>query len=130
MKEIIRCHAEIEEKLGEKLDLPRVDDPAILEYFVVEDEDGKIIGGLYLEKSIRQCHYGLDPRATLALREMQEAIYVNSRAAGVRFIHCQVPTVMAESITPHLEDAGFQKRDDLVDHTFDLRYREKEATCA
>lgn len=122
MAEIRRCHAEVEAVAGQELDLPEVTDPAILAYYVVE-KDGQIIGGLYLEKSIRQCHFGLSFEATKELQDHQADILASSKEAGVRFVHCSVykdiPTT--EKISQHLDKAGYQPRPDLLDHMFDLR---------
>lgn len=108
--------------MGETLDLPAVDDAAILEFYVVE-KDGAIIGGMYLEKSVRQCHFGLSPEATAALLPIQDQVLASSKEAGVRFIHCQIPRNLPlfEQVSRHLEKAGYGRRDDLVDHMIDLR---------
>jgi hypothetical protein len=122
MPAIVKCHGEIEQAVGQLLDLPDVDDAAILDYWVVE-RDGEVIGGLYLEKSIRQCHFGTDPEATAALAQHEIEILAASRAAGVRFAHCSVfndlPT--AENISRHLKALGYEPRPDLLDHMRDLR---------
>lgn len=117
------CHAEIEALVGHALDLPSFGDPAILEWVVVEDEVGKIIGGLYLEKSVRQCHFGRDPRATVAMNSWQSGILASSKAAGVRFVHISVPTEVPGwmEISRHLEESGYEPRPTLFDHMADLR---------
>lgn len=116
------CHAEIETLSGHSLDLPKFNDPAVLEWVVVED-DGKIIGGLYLEKSVRQCHFGRDPRATVAMNSWQAGILASSKAAGVRFVHVSVPTVIPGWIdmSRYLEESGYEPRPELFDHMADLR---------
>lgn len=115
-------HAEIEALAGESLDLPEVTDPAMLGYWIVE-EDGVITGGLYLEKSVRQCHFGLSAKATAELNALQADILQSSKDAGVRFVHVSVPKALptAEAISRHLESSGYQPRPDLLDHMFDLR---------
>lgn len=116
------CHAEIEALAGKPLDLPDFNDSAILEWVVVE-RDGKIIGGLYLEKSIRQCHFGRDPEATVAMNSWQAGILSSSKAAGVRFVHVSVPTDIPGwiDISRHLEESGYEPRPELFDHMADLR---------
>lgn len=122
MLAIVRCHGQIEDSVGQLLDLPDVDDRAILGYWVVE-RDGQIIGGLYLEKSIRQCHFGLDPEATAELTKKQPEILAAAKEAGARFAHVSIwrdlPT--AEDLSRHLKNAGYEPRPDLLDHMFDLR---------
>lgn len=115
-------HAEIEALAGHALDLPDFDDPAILEWVVVE-RDGQIIGGLYLEKSIRQCHFGRDPEATIAMNSWQAGILASSKAAGARFVHVSIPTDIPGwiDISRHLEDSGYEPRPELFDHMADLR---------
>lgn len=122
MPAIRRCHGEIEAQVGESLDLLDVEDPATLGYFVVE-EDGVVIGGVYFEKSIRQCHFGISPKATAALRSHQDEILEISKRAGVRFVHCDVFRTMeaADAIGKHLEQSGYARRDELIDYTVDLR---------
>lgn len=124
MPAIVKSHGEIEQALGQLLDLPDVDDPAMLGYWVVE-RDGEVIGGLYLEKSIRQCHFGLDPEATAELTKMQPQILASSKEAGCRFVHVSIYREMetAEDISRHLKSAGYEPRPDLLDHMFDLRSR-------
>jgi len=122
MEQIVRCHGEIEQAVGQLLDLPDVDDPAILAYWVVE-RDGQIIGGLYIEKSPRQCHFGLDPEATAALTAAQPEILKSSKEAGARFVHVSIYRDLpnAADISRHLKNAGYEPRPDLLDHMFDLR---------
>lgn len=115
-------HAELEVLAGHPLDLPEFDDPAILEWVVVE-RSGKIIGGLYLEKSVRQCHFGRDPEATAAMNALQAGILSSSKAAGVRFVHVSIPTDIPGwiDISRHLEESGYEPRPELMDHMADLR---------
>lgn len=128
MQAIRECHAEIEAFAGEKLDLPEVGDRAMLDYRVAM-KDGKVIGAMYLEKSIRMCFVGTDPEATAAFRAEQKDILAASKEAGIRFIHCQVVANLpaTEDISRHLERAGFIPRPDLLDHMCDLR--DSEAPC-
>lgn len=116
------CHAEIEAIAGHSLDLPEFMDPAVLEWVVVE-RDGVIVGGLYLEKSVRQCHFGRDPEATAAMNSWQAGILASSKAAGVRFVHVSVPTEVPGwmEISRHLEESGYEPRPTLFDHMADLR---------
>ena len=122
MPAIRERHAEIEKLIGEPLDLPEVGDPAILEYFLVED-DGKVVGGMYLEKSVRMCFIGISPKATAALRALEEQILLSSKEAGVRFVHCSISVAIpaADNISRHLRESGFDARPDLLDHMKDLR---------
>lgn len=122
MAAIRACHAEIEAQKGEALDLPDVSDPAILGCFVVE-EDGKVIGGLYFEKSIRQCHFGTSPKANAVLKQNLPQMLNAAKRAGVRFVHCDVYNDLesAETIGKHLEQIGYVRRDELTDYTVDLR---------
>lgn len=104
------------------MDLPDFEDPAILEWVVVE-EDGVILGGLYLEKSVRECHFGGSAKATAALMSWQDGILASSKAAGVRFVHASISTDVPGwiDISRHLEESGYEPRPDLFDHMADLR---------
>lgn len=117
---IERCHAQVEARLGRKMDLPAIDDPCILEFLVAEI-DGEIIGFHYQEKCIEMCHGGVDPRATAAFRAHQMAVLASAAAAGVRFVHSQMPIEVPE-VGKHLEDSGFQDVSDKYRHyVLDLR---------
>lgn len=122
MPEIRECHAEIEALVGAKMDLPHVLDPAILDYWVAQ-ENGTVIGAMYLEKSVRICFVGTNPKATAAFTAMQEEILERSKVAQVRFVHCQIPAHLPTTadISRHLEKAGYTAEPDLLDHMADLR---------
>jgi len=122
MPSIEQCHREIEALVGEGLDLPKVDDPAILEYFVAE-KDGQVIGAMYLEKSVRMCFVGTSAEATAAFRAETDFILASSRAAGVRFVHCSIWGSLPEagSISKQLNKSGFEPKPELLDHMCDLR---------
>jgi hypothetical protein len=122
MPAIERCHQEIEALVGQSLDLPKIDDPAILEYFVAE-KDGEVIGAMYLEKSVRMCFVGVNPEATAAFRAETDFILASSKAAGVRFVHCEIWKDLpeAESISKQLNKSGFEPKPELLDHMCDLR---------
>ena len=89
----------------------------------VAERDGHVIGAMYLEKSVRICFVGTDAEATAAFQAMQADILATSRAAGVRFVHCQIPAHLPTTadISRHLEKAGFTAEPDLLDHMADLR---------
>jgi hypothetical protein len=119
---IRRCHSQIEMVPGKSLDLPEVDGPAVLEAFVVE-ENGEVVGGVFLEKSVRLSFVGASPEAMSALKEVQAQVFATSKEAGVRFMHCPVATAIssADDISRHLQECGFDRRDDLAEHVLDLQ---------
>lgn len=102
---ILKCHAQIEEKLGTKLDLPELDDPAILVWEVAE-LDGEVISFQYQEKAIEYCMGGTDPRGTAAFKARVPTLFRGAKQIGIRFIHCAVP-VECQAVEKHLEDSGF-----------------------
>lgn len=117
---IRELHAEIEERLGRKMDLPAVDDPAILLFWVAEAE-GELIGFHYQERAVEMCHGGLDPRATLAFQARQGEVFRLARELGVRFVHCQVPKEFGP-VGRHLEASGFESTAEKYEHyVLDLR---------
>lgn len=102
---ILKCHAQIEEKVGTKLDLPELNDPAIL-VFEVAVCDGEIISFSYQEKAIEYCMGGTDPRGTAAFKARVPELFRGAKQIGIRFIHCAVPAE-CEAVGKHLEDSGF-----------------------
>jgi hypothetical protein len=102
---ILKCHAQIEEKVGAKMDLPGLDDPAIL-VFEVAELDGEVISFSYQEKAIEYCMGGTDPRGTAAFKARVPVLFRGAKQLGVRFIHCAVPVDCA-AVGKHLEDSGF-----------------------
>jgi hypothetical protein len=122
MPAIRDCHTQIEALVGESLDLPKVEDPAILEYFVAE-KDGQVIGAMYLEKSVRMCFVGISAEASAAFRAHTDMILASSQAAGVRFVHCSIWKDLpeAEAISKQLDKSDFKPKPELLDHMCDLR---------
>jgi hypothetical protein len=127
MPRLRELHAITEAKVGMKMDLPEVGDPAILSYWVVE-RDGVITTGWYEEKAIEHCQIGDDPEATAVIRDFQETLFEMARNKGARFIHCLVPPAMesrrgrwawrvllwfmtkaSRRVGRHLMKSGFQK---------------------
>lgn len=102
---ILKCHEQIEERVGMKMDLPTLSDPAIL-IFEVAELDGEVIGFSYQEKAIEYCMGGTDPRSTAAFKARVPELFRGAKQIGIRFIHCAVP-VECEAVEKHLEDAGF-----------------------
>lgn len=102
---ILKCHAQVEEKVGMKMDLPTLDDPAIL-VFEVAECDGEITNFQYQEKAIEYCMGGTDPRGTAAFKARVPELFAGAKHIGIRFIHCAIP-VECEAVGKHLEDAGF-----------------------
>ncbi len=132
MEAIRACHAEVEKVLGEAMDLPEVaitkdgkliSNPAILEYLVVE-ENGKVIGFHYQEKTLEMCHGGMSPKATLALANYhrENNIFYFAHKAGIRYAHCQVPKKLSGPVGRELKKSGFRNVSRKYKHyVLDLR---------
>lgn len=121
MAAVRSCHSELGTLLGKSLDLPEVGDPALLQCFVVE-RDGKVIGVMVFEKCVRMHCFGTSAEVMAALRDTEEQIFATSKEAGVRCMICSVPAAMPvdNDISRHLQDLGFDRRQDVVEHTLDL----------
>ncbi|PSH02858.1 MAG: hypothetical protein CXZ00_15305 [Acidobacteria bacterium] len=117
-----QLHRELEQKLGHVMDLPAIDDPAILEWFVVEQE-GEILDAFYFEKNIQQVRLGYNPAATAALQTLLPEIYMSCWNKGVRSLFICVPKGVgaAANIASHAELNGFEKQDDLDLFTLSIR---------
>lgn len=111
-------------------DFPQVDDQVVLECFVVENSDGEIVGSFCFEKSVRLCILGTSPEILAGLHDIQQQVFETSKEAGLRFMHCLVSKTGASSdlISSHLQEAGFTRRDDLIEHVLDLRQL-KDGPC-
>lgn len=117
---IMKCHAEVEERVGIKMDLPTLDDPAIL-IFEVAVCDEEVIGFSYQEKAIEYCMGGTDPRSTAAFKARVPELFRGAKQIGIRYIHCAVP-VECPGVGKHLESAGFYSVAESLDYyKFDLR---------
>jgi hypothetical protein len=118
---ILKCHAQIEEKVGMSLDLPElmirreksgcpgeyeeVPNPIILIWEVAELDD-EVISFQYQEKAIEYCMGGTDPRGTAAFKARVPELFRGAKQLGIRFFHCAVP-VECQAVEKHLEDSGF-----------------------
>jgi hypothetical protein len=118
---IVKCHEQIEERVGMKLDLPTmevvrekpgrpgeydiIDNPAILIWEVAEC-DGEIISFCYQERCIELCMGGTDPRGTAAFKAHRDQTFRVAKKIGIRFIHCAIPVECPE-VGKHLEHTGF-----------------------
>jgi hypothetical protein len=102
---IVKCHAQVEEKVGMKMDLPTLDDPAIL-IFEVAVCDEEVISFSYQEKAIEYCMGGTDPRGTAAFKARVPELFRGAKHIGIRYIHCAVPVECPE-VEKHLEATGF-----------------------
>lgn len=102
---IRELHARIEERMEQKMDLPAIDDPAMLGFWVVERE-GVVTQFFYIERALELCMGGEDPDGIDELREFQRylvALMVKSKA---RVLHSHIPGQFPR-IGKHLEDSGF-----------------------
>lgn len=117
---ILKCHAQIEERVGMKMDLPGLHDWAIL-LWEVAVRDGEVISFEYQEKAIEFCMGGTDPEGTAAFKAHRDQTFAVAKQAGIRFIHCAVP-VECPSVGKHLEDVGFDPTaEKLSYYKLDLR---------
>lgn len=110
---IERCHRQMETRLGESLDLPRFDDPAILSWLVAE-RDGEIVQFGYFEKLVEFKMGGLDREAIAELIARSDSIVALTARAGVRFIHIPVPGQVAKPVGRYLGRAHFDRSPNVL----------------
>jgi hypothetical protein len=80
MPRILPLHRQTERHVGMEMDLPGVDDPAILGYWVVE-RDGVIVKAFYEEMCIEH----------VEIWGFQKTVFASASAKGCRYLHCFVP---------------------------------------
>lgn len=104
---IRELHAEIEKKMGRKMDLPAIDDLAVLGFWV-QERNGIVVRFFYLERGVEFCTGGEDAEGIEELRQFERcliALLVKSRA---RVLHCHVPQQFPNT-GRHLEHSGFER---------------------
>jgi hypothetical protein len=114
---IVRCQAQLEEKIGREpgqMDLPEmmIEDgsgelkrnPAVF-YWVVE-RDGEIVLPFYLELCIEWNLAGIDPEALKETIDFQEVVFALASKAGARWLHAFVmPGPWEKANERHLDKA-------------------------
>lgn len=93
MPRIRELHEQTEERIGMKMDLPEVGDPAILNYWVIE-RNGEVVKASYEEKCIEHVEIGTDTLSTHEMWSERERFYEAARNKGARYIHCLVPPAL------------------------------------
>jgi hypothetical protein len=106
---IKELHGLIEVTMGKKMDLPTIDDPAMLGFWVVEI-DGTVEQFFYIEKALEICFGGSNPHATLEVMEFQAKLVNIMLKSKIRMLHCHVPQEFPD-VGKHLEDerSGFTR---------------------
>jgi hypothetical protein len=110
---ILKCHHELEDKLGQEMDLPKFSDPAVLVWMVAE-RDGEIVQFLTMERLVEMRMGGDDVEALQELIKQAPAVLAKTRQAGVRFLNCPVPRAMEKNIGRHLKPVGFHPEQNVV----------------
>lgn len=93
MPRIRELHAETEERIGMKMDLPEVGDRAILGFWVVERE-GRIVKAFYEEMGIEHVEIGTDALSAASVWRFQQDVFHAARTKGARYLHCLIPPAL------------------------------------
>jgi len=128
MDSVILLHLETEKACGMHLDFPDLLEKPIIEAWVAK-QDGKIIGGFYIEAVAEMCFFGRSYEVTRAARKFGVEEYFPGSARvklGFRLCRMECPRMVGERdlkvIERELLLTGFQETDTLYKHfLYDLR---------
>lgn len=91
--------------MGAKMDLPEIDDPAMLGFWV-QERDGIVTRFFYIERALEFCTGGEDVEGIEELRQFQRCLVALMVKSKARVLHCHVPGQFPRT-GKHLEDSGF-----------------------
>lgn len=115
---VVRLHAEQEEAMGRKMQLPDMMKPPILETWVGE-RDGEIVSFFYIEAIAEPVFGGRDPEASASARRFAPKVFTSLRSRGFRMVRMEVPRWLGkdtDSIARELEKTNFVSTDEEMRH--------------
>jgi hypothetical protein len=114
---VVLLHAQQEEALGRRMDLPAFR-PPVVEAWVAERNE-EIVGGMYCEAVIEPVMFGRDPVVSASARRFMPEAVREMQRRGFRMVRLEVPRWIgkdAHSINRELERAGFDSTDPEFHH--------------
>lgn len=116
---ILKCHHQLEQKMGVELDLPTFKHPSVLTWLVAE-RNGEIVQFVVLERLVEARLGGCDREALQELIKEAPGILASTKRAGVRYLHVCVPPTVEKQVARKLKKAKIFKSDNAL-YTADLR---------
>jgi hypothetical protein len=116
-------HDEQQKRLNIAVDRPCMVQKPILLSMGLEDENGKLLGGFYIEATAELCFIGTSREVTEAAIEKSPEIYQLLQGMGIRWLRCNVPKKrgLLALLRGLLDRAGFYPETKLVMFSRDLR---------
>lgn len=93
MPRIRELHAQTEQLVGMKMDLPEVGDSSLIDFWVVE-RDGRVMKFMYLEKCTEYVEGGIDPLSAQAVWRFREELFSIAARKGARYVHSLIPPAL------------------------------------
>lgn len=115
---VVELHAQQEEAMGRRMQLPDMMKPPVLETWVGE-RDGGIVSFFYIEAIAEPVFGGRDPEASASARRFAPQVFASLRSRGFRMVRMEVPRWIgkeADSISRELEKTNFVSSDEEFRH--------------
>jgi hypothetical protein len=120
---VVELHAQTEESLGRRMQLPDMMKPPVLETWVGE-RSGRIAGAFYIEAVCEPVFIGRDPHVSASARRFAPQVFASLKERGFRVVRMHVPRWIdgdAESIAKEVLKTGFVSTDgEFLHFCYDL----------